>query len=323
MLPFPALIVGGFWLLDRRERRRRGERVAPLDPRQLWRGWRSLLWLVPLAVLLILPIRGVVEKTRDALRLVFDSDHSLADWGGDVFGYRPFPEFFALPDVPVVGAVAAAAVIALFAWLAWSLPRRVGVPLLGTLGLALIAAAFFAVVDGGQYFYFKVLSFSGPLIVTAAVVALGRLPWRTAAAGAIAVLAVTAALGAREELEGAFDQLPRDTLEVREWSEELPEGASVRVDTPDQIWRAYMLSDRPVGSSSPVKSFPHPPFSLGGDYALTDTTQPPPPDAASDEPLFENGALRMWKITSRLNGRHLPDTSSRRLVKFSFDRSLE
>jgi hypothetical protein len=323
MLPFPLLVVGGFWLLDRRERRLRGERVERLDPRRLWRGWRSALWVVPLVILLLLPIRGVVEKTRDALELLVDPSQSLDDWGGDLFGHPPFAEFFALPDVTVVGAVAAAAVIALAAWHAWSLPRPVGVPLLVTLGGALLAAGWFAVVDSGQYFYFKILSFSGALIVTAAVVALTRLPWRPAAIGGIALLAVTAPLGAREELADAFDQLPRQTVEVREWSKQLPEGASVRVDTPDQIWRVYMLSDRPVGSTAPVKAFPHPPFSLGGDYSLTDTKQPPPPDAASTEPLFENNALRLWKLKERFRGQRLPDTSSRKLERFSFDLSVE
>jgi hypothetical protein len=323
MLPFPVLIVGGFWLLDRRERRRRGEHVEPLDPRRLWRGWRSALWIVPLMVLLLLPIRGVVEKTRDALELLVDPAQSLDDWGGDLLGYPPFAEFFALPDVVVAGAVGAVAVLALAGWLAWRLPRRIGLPLLATLGAALLAAGWFAIVDSGHYFYFKILSFSAALIVTAAVVALARLPWRPAAAGGIALLAVTAALGAREELDGAFDQLPRQTVEIREWSKELPEGASVRIDTPDQIWRAYMLSDRPVGSTAPVRAFPHPPFSLGGDYSLTDTKQPPPPDAASDTPLFENNALRLWKLKERFRGQRLPDTSSRKLERFSFDVSVE
>jgi hypothetical protein len=48
-----------------------------------------------------------------------------------------------------------------------------------------------------------------------------------------------------------------------------------------------------------------------------------PPDAASEQPLFENNTLRLWKVTSRLDGRHLPDTSSRKLVPFVFDRSVE
>ena len=198
-----------------------------------------------------------------------------------------------------------------------------GLPLLVTLGAALLAAAWFALVDSGQYFYFKILSFSGALIVTAAVVGLGRLPWRPVAIGGIALLTVTAPLGAREELADAFDQLPRQTVEVREWSKQLPEGATVRVDTPDQIWRVYMLSDRPVGSTAPVKSFPHPPFSLGGDYSLTDVNQPPPVDAASAEPLFQNDVLRLWKLRERYRGQQLPDTSSRKLERFSFDLSVE
>jgi hypothetical protein len=324
LFTLPFSIVLGLWLLDRRERRAQGEPVERLDPRGLWRGWRSALWMVPLGLALLLPIRGVAQKTGDALQLLVDPSQSLEDWGGDIVGYPPFPEFFALPDVPVAGALGAAALIALAGLLFWRLPRRIGLPLAATLGTALAAAGWFALVGSGQYFYFKILSFSGALIVTAAVVAVSRLPWRPAAVAGIVLLAVTAPLGASEELDGAFDQLPRETLELREWSERLPEGASVRIDTPDQIWRAYMLSDRPLGSTKPVRSFPHPPFSLGGDYALRETSQSRPPDAATDEPLFANESLELWKLTGRLpDGTPLRDTSSRRLERFAFDRGLE
>jgi len=323
MLPFPLVIVGGFWLLDRRARRRRGEPVERLDPRRLWRGARSLLWMVPLGLVLLFPIRGVVQKTRDALELLVDPEQSLEEWGGDLLGYPPFPEFFALPDVTVVGALGAVAVLALAARLVWQLPRGVGVPLLAALGGALAAAGWFALVDNGHYFYFKILSIAGPLIVTAAVVALSRLPWRPVAVGAIALLSVTTALGTREELDGAYDQLTRQIVELREWSDELPEGASVRLDSHFQLWHSYMLSDRPVGSSRPIRSFPYPPFSFGGDYALIETTQRPPPDAATDEPLFANDALELWKITSRFKGKTYPDFSSRRLERFVFDKAVE
>jgi hypothetical protein len=324
MLPFPLLTVGGFWLLDRRERRSRGEPVEPLDPRRLWRGWRSALWMVPLALALVLPIRGVVQKTRDALDLLVDPSQSLDAWGGDLFGYPPFPEFFALPDVPVAGEIAAAAVVGLAGLALWRLPRPTGLPLAATLGAAVAAGLWFALPDNGQYFYFKILSISAALIVTAAVVGISRLPWRGAAVAGLLLLSVTAALGAREELDGAFDQLTRQTVELREWSKELPEGASVRIDTPDQLWRVYMLSDRPVGSTKPVRVFPHPPFSLGGDYALRERGQEPPPDAASDAPLFENEQLELWKITSVLpDGTRFEDRSSKRLERFAFDRSLE
>jgi hypothetical protein len=229
-----------------------------------------------------------------------------------------------MPDVPVAGWIGAVALIGIAGMAAWRLPRRVGLPLAATLAGALAAAGWFALVDSGHYFYFKILSFSGALIVTAAVVGISRLPWRQAVVAGILILSVTASLGAREELDGAFDQLTRSTVELREWSDRLPDGASIRVDTPDQIWRVYMLSDRPVGSSSPVKAFPHPPFSLGGDYALREVGQPPPPDAASARPLFENEQLELWETTGRLrDGTPLPDTSSRKLERFSFDKSVE
>jgi hypothetical protein len=323
MLPFPLVIVGGFWLLDRRERQRRGEPVEHLDPRRLWRGARSLLWMVPVGLLLLFPIRGVVQKTRDALELLVDPEQSLEEWGGDLLGYPPFPEFFALPDVTVLGALGAAVVLALAGWLIWQLPRRIGLPLLVALVGALAAAGWFAIVDDGHYFYFKILSFSAVLIVPAAVVALSRLPWRQVALPAVAVLAVTAALGTRDELAGAYDQLTREAIELREWSKQLPDGASVRLDSHFQLWHSYMLSDRPVGSSRPIRAFPYPPFSFGGDYALRETSQRPPPDRASDEPVFENDALHLWKITSRIKGHTYPDSSSRKLNRFVFDKGVE
>ena len=324
MLPFPVLIVAGFWLLDRRERRRRGERVERLDPRLLWRGWRSLVWMMPVGILLLFPLRGVVQKTRDALELIVDPEQSLEEWGGDLLGYPPFPEFFALPDVPVAGAIGAAVVIGLAGWLVWQLPRRIGLPIALTLGGALAAAGWFAVLDDGHYFYFKILSFSGALIVTAAVVALAKLPWRSITYGGVAVLAVTAALGAQDELSAAYDQLTRETLELREWSDRLPEDATIRLDSHFQLWHAYMLSDRPLGSSDPIRAFPHPPLSGGGDYSLIETTQRPAIDAVGDEPVFENGALQLWKITGTLpDGTKLPDLSSRRLERFVFDKGVE
>lgn len=324
MLPFPLLIVGGFWLIDRRERRRRGQPVESLDPRRLWRGARSLIWMIPVGILLLFPLRGVMQKTRDAVEILFDSDQSLREWGGDILGYPPFPEFFALPHVPVAGALGAAAVILLAGALAWRLPRRVGLPFVATLGAALAAAGGFAIVDDGHYFYYKILSFGGPLIVTAAVVAIARLPWRPVAVAGVAFLSVTAALGARDELANSYDQLTRDTIELREWSKQLPDDATIRLDSHFQLWHAYMLSDRRIGSSRPVRAFPHPPFSLGGDYSLIETTQEPAPDAVGDEPVFANDALELWKAKGELaDGTKVPDYSSRQMTRFVFDKGVE
>lgn len=323
MFPFPLVIVGGFWLLDRRERKRRGEPVEQLDPRRLWRGARSLIWMVPLGLVLLFPIRGVVQKTRDALELLVDPEQSLEEWGGDLLGYPPFPEFFAMPDLVVAGALGAVAVLALAASLLWRLPRRVGIPLLAALGSALLAAGWFAIVDDGHYFYFKILSFAGALIVTTAVVAISRLPWRPVAVAGIALLSVTVAFGAREQLRDAYPQLTHEMVELREWSKQLPEDATVRLDSHFQLWHSYMLSDRRVGSSRPIRSFPYPPFSYGADYALREVGQRRPPDAASDEPAFENSALELWKITSVIKGNRYPDTTSRKLERFVFDKGVE
>src|SRR5206468_7929673 len=58
--PIPAVPILVFGVLDRRRRKRAGERVWRV--RDLYRGPRSLLWMVPLALVLSVPVKGVVEK---------------------------------------------------------------------------------------------------------------------------------------------------------------------------------------------------------------------------------------------------------------------
>jgi len=310
MLPFPLVAVAGFWVAS----------GGSVDPRQLWRGWRSLLWLVPLGALLFLPLRGVVQKVRDGAEVLVGGEE-LQNWGGDLFVYPPFAEFFALPDMAIAGPLGAALVVGLAGWLLWRLPRRLGLPLLVVLGGALVTAGWFTTLDNGQYFYYKLLSFSGVLIVPAAAVALTRVPWRPLAALALAGLSAGAVYGAREEIRVSFDQLQRETIELREWSKQLPGGASVRIDTRDQLWRAYMLSDRPLGSPWPIETFPHVTRSFGGDYSLTEATQMPP-DAIGG-PVFENEDLRLWRLGKFPGKGKLPDTTSRRLEPIAADQGVE
>ena len=308
MAPFALVPVAGFWFAS-------GRRI---ELRRVWRGWRSLLWIVPLGLLLLIPIRGVVQKMRDASQVLLGGEE-LENWGGDLTSYPPFPEFFALPDLAVLGAAAAAVVLGLAGWLYLRLERRWGIPLLVTLVGAIATAGYFALLDNGQYFYFKLLSFAGPFVVAAAVVALARVPLRPLAALALAGLTTTAILGAREEIGETYDQLQPETIELREWSAKLPEGESVRLDTRDQLWRAYMLSDRPLGAIDPIENFPHVPFSFDADYALTESSQRRPRDAASTEPLFENADLRLW----RLRGNEYPDLTSRELLRIAADEGVE
>ena len=316
MLPFPIVAGGGAFLLARRDRRARGEQVPPLDPRLLWRGRRSLLWIVPLGLLLAVPIFGVIEKVGDAASALLDPGNSLIGWQGDLEHYPPVGEFFAIFPNRFSGAMVAVVVVLAFTGLLRA-PRLLGRPLALTLGLALAAAIYFRAVRYGQYFYFKVLSFAGPLLLVAAVahagtVALrGRTPaLRVGAFAAIVALTVSAVLSARSEIATSYDQLSPETIQLREWAASLPPDASIRLDTPRawQLWDAYMLSARPLGSRDPITNYPHVPVSEGADYALDRTLLPPPADSVGS-PVRRNGRYRLWRLRT-----DAPDRTSQRMV---------
>jgi hypothetical protein len=313
MLPFPLLAAAGFWLYDRRERRQRGEQVAPIDVRGLWHGKRSLLWMVPVALLLAIPIAGVVQKIANAVSIIWAPGDSLIGWQGDLLHYPAVAEFFAIPHALFWPAVAVIA----FGFLGLvQAPRALGRPLIAVLGAALVVAFYFHQVRYGQYFYFKVLSFTGPQLLTAAVVALGGIALGARALGArvagfacLIALCTSAVLSAREEIATAYDQLSPEALALRSWVKALPPGASIRLDTshPTQLWQAYMLSSHPLGSRDPITDYPHVPYSAGADYAL-DRPLLPPPAGAVGPPLVRNSDLRLWKLHTTA-----PDTTSRRM----------
>ena len=308
MLPFPLLAVAGFWLADRRRLPR---------PSELWRGRRSLAWMIPLALLLAVPIWGVAEKFADALVVLANPSERLAGWQGDLRHFPPMHEFFAIPAFSGSSA-AAFTVMALAAVCLWRLPRRVGIPIASVIVLALAWAVYFRNVRYGQYFYFKIMSFTAPQILVLAVVCLGMVRRRAIAATAAAALCLAALLAAREEIAISFDQLTPHTVELREWSDALPAGASIRLDTQPaaQLWQAYFLSDRPLGSPKPITDYPHVPYSTGGDYALDETLRPPPPDAMG-APVRRNSALRLWRLRPGVR-----DTTSRRQVQVITEVSL-
>jgi hypothetical protein len=316
MLPFPLLAGAGFWWLARRERRARGEPVAPIDPRALWRGKRSLVWIVPVVLLLAVPIVGVAEKVQVAVSLLINPGNSLIGWQGDLQHYPPAGEFLAIFPNGASGLMALAVVALGFAGL-WRAPRVLGRPLTAVLAAALAFAVYFRAVRYGQYFYFKVLSFAGPQLLTAAVVFLGsvavgarRVALRSAGLAAIAALCVSALLSARSEIATSYDQLSPETIELRDWAAALPPGASIRLDTPraSQLWQAYMLSSHPLGSRDPITNYPHVPVSAGARYAVDEPLLPPPADSAG-APMRRNSELRLWRLRSTA-----PDTTSRRMI---------
>ena len=304
MLPFPVLAIGGAWWMDKRAS---GTRVRD-DLRGLWHGRRSLVWMIPAGLLLAVPIFGVLEKIGEGVRLLGNLDTALVDWQGDLAFHPPVGEFLAVADVPgrtlLVIAVCATALAGL-----WRAERGLGLPLGITLLLAGLAAALFGVLDDGQYLYFKILAFAGPLILVAAVVWLGSLRPAFLAVGALALLSASALAGADDEIDQSFDQLTPQTLELRDWSRELPSGATIRLDTPPpaQLWEAYVLSDRRLGSRLPNDDYPAVARSASADYAIDWAGTPPPPDSVGG-PLRRNRRYLLW----RLDGSGGPDTTSRR-----------
>jgi hypothetical protein len=304
MLPFPILAGVGAWLMA-------GNRVRLQRPPR-----RSLLWIVPLTLLLIVPIIGVIEKIWEAATLLLNPGNSLIGWQGDLQHYPPVGEFFAIFPNSLSGYMVFAVIVLAFVGL-WRAPRELGRPLFATLAAALAFAIYFRSVKYGQYFYFKVLSFAGPLLLIAAVALLGA--WitaaRAAAARVVALAAIvglvaSALLSARSEIASDYDQLSPETIQLRDWAAALPAGASIRLDTPRpwQLWDAYMLSTHPLGSRDPITNYPHVPTSAGADFAIDRPLLPPPPDA-DGPPLQRNARYRLWRLKGGA-----ADTTSRQMV---------
>lgn len=299
MLPFPLLGALAAFVADH---------DGPLDPRRLWRGPVTLAWLLPLAAVAVLPLAAVARKLHEFVRLLLDLDQSLPDWRGDVREYAVFGEFFGLPRGATFAAVALLAGLALAAAYAlWRAPRGPRAALVAVLVPALVAAGLFRIVDAGEYIYFKILAFAGPLLIVAAVAGLARARRPIGVAGLVA-LCVFAFVNTRREVSLTFDQLTPEQVQLRDWSSKLPAGASVRLDTPPrtQIWDAYFLSDRPVGSRAPNLFYWHVPYSRGAEYVL-DRTLRPPPRGHVGAPLFHNARLRLWRLSAAAG----PDTTSR------------
>ncbi len=315
-LPLPLLAGGLMWWLDRRARRRGGEAVRPLGARAAWRSLRARGPLVQAAaavllLALLVPLRGVAEKLATGLRVLADPGYPLRQWGGDLRGYFPEPQFLAFGAVELWWIPAA--VIAGFC--AWQL-RRLPRPLAAGLGAVIVAgvlvAAEMRLRDYGWYFHFKVLAFAAPLVIALAVAGMARL--RAAGGVLVAVWLVAALAEARDVTTVTANQLPRTTLELRGWAAALPAGASVRLDMDPgaQLWAGYMLAARPVCSTRPLldTSYPHPPFSIEAGYVLT--FKRPRPAEATGPPLRENADYGLWRLRPGLPG---PDLCSRRMVQ--------
>src|SRR5439155_12195786 len=64
--------------------------------RKMYRGHKSLVWMLPLAAILFIPIAGVIEKAASAVTIVVDPGYDLSAWGGDLRGYFEEQQFFGI-----------------------------------------------------------------------------------------------------------------------------------------------------------------------------------------------------------------------------------
>jgi hypothetical protein len=306
MLPIPLLALAIFaWL----------EPVRLPSPRTIYRGRRSLLWLVPLALLLVVPTAAALDKIWDATVLLVDPGQSLRSWAGDILAFIPAHKFFSLPE-PTLWWLAVAAMVALAAWLLLQLPRSLAAGLGAVMVAFLAAGVWFRQRDFGQYFEFKTLAFSAPLLLTCATVALSR--FRRAGPVLLALFVISAGFAARLEVRATGSQLTKEFVELRDWAADLPQGASIRLDTfpPNQLWGSYMLSSHPLCSRVPLlgTDYPHVVYSRAADFILTDRDGREfyggdPPDARVP-PLQQNGEFTLYRAKADLPGE---DTCSERL----------
>ena len=302
-LPIPLLALAVFLWPERRR----------VSPRRLYRGRRSLLWMVPLGLVLVVPVGGVLEKAYTASQVVFDLSVPLTSWGGDLLGWFPEPWFFGLRSWALLGV--AAPFLLYGAWVALrDRPALLRRGLLAVLAFGAVFAVWFRLRDVGWYFHFKTLAFIAPLAVTLAFAGLSRVrPW----AGVLAaVLWIPAAVSAADqELGRTFDQLPRNVLALRQIDQALPPGRSIRldIDPSEQNWVAYMLHGQPLCSQHPLlhTSYPHVPTSRKADYILVKHDDPPPADATG-APVQRLDAFTLYREKPAVPG---PSACSQRMVQ--------
>jgi hypothetical protein len=311
-LPLPLLALGfAAW----RERKARGLPMPSLRAlaRRVVPRRRSLLWVVPLLLVLAVPLAGIMEKVVTAMGVVVDPRQTLRNWGGDLTDFFPLYQFFSIGWRPVgwvaLPVLLGFAVLALRgrpATIRWSLGA------IGLFGLA--AAVYFRSRDFGYYFHFKVLAYVAPLIVAAAAVGMARV--RILGPVLLVAFLISAGQAARTEIDETPYQLSAEAIELRDWAKTLPRDASVRLDVepPTQLWPAYMLSRQPLCSPFPLTNtqYPHVRKSLRADYVLVGKLRRHRPPEAVGPALFENKLYALYRLSPDIPGR---ENCSRRMVQ--------
>jgi len=289
--PIAIVPIAIFAWSERRQRIARGERA--LRMRDIYRGRRSLLWIMPLLVVLSVPVAGALTKAGGAAQVLLPG-HSLIAWGGDLRAFIPFHYFLSLP-YSALGNLLVLAVLYLAVRGLRGQPRALAWGLGGLLTLGLLMAAYLRQRPYGYYFHFKLLAFTGPLVLAIAVVGAARL--RRLGPAWIAVLLIATGFSTVAELRATGLQLPPATIQLREWARSLPKGASVRLDMypPLQLWGAYFLAARPLCSEVALlhTDYPHVPISRKADYIVATLDRGRPADAIG-APLRINTGYRLF-----------------------------
>lgn len=297
--PIPAVPMLVFLWSARRARVRAGEQVFRV--RNLYRGWRSLLWIIPVAALLAFPIAGAVDKAIAAAE-VLAPGHSLQSWGGDLTGFFAYMHFFSLPN-SALGYVLFAVVLASAAVALARSPRALAAGLGGLMALGLLLAVYLRHRQYGYYFEFKLLAFIGPVLMLMAAVGAGRL--RRWGVVLVAVFAVATAGSLVTELDNTGSQLPPATIALNRWAQTLPQNATVRLDMwpPQELWAAYMLDARPLCSRVPLlgTDYPHVAYSRKADYIIASIAYGRPRDAIGP-PLRVNIGYRLYRENPSVPG---------------------
>jgi hypothetical protein len=282
-----------------------------LSPRRLYRGRRSLLWIVPLTAILIVPIVGVIEKAHSAFNVVFNPGRSLQSWGGDVFDY--FPEAQFLGAHQWVQLVVVAPLLAWGAFVALrAAPRRIRLALIALFAFAVVFAIEFRLRKYGYYFHFKTLAFAAPVLLVTAAAGLARVRrgWI-----AVVVLLMFANNAGSNEIGTTFDELPRSTLALRAVNAGIPADSSIRIDIvpTEQNWIAFMLHAHPLCSRHPLlnTSYPHVRISRKADYILTAVNAARPADAVGP-PVRRLDAFTLYRQKPSVPG---PENCSRAMVQ--------
>ena len=300
-LPLPLLVLAVVLWPERRA----------LSPRRLYRGRRSLLWLVPVGLLLLVPIAGVIEKSTSAFNVVFNPARSLKSWGGDVFDYFPEAQFLGVHDWALLVVA-----VPLLAWGAYvalrAAPRRIRLALIALLAFAVVFAIEFRLRKYGYYFHFKTLAFAVPVLLVTAAAGFGRVRrgWIP-----VVVLLLLANNAGSSEIGTTFDELPRSTLQLRDINAGLPADRSIRIDVvpTEQNWIAYMLHAHPLCSQHPLlnTSYPHVRISRKADYIVAPRDAPVPADALTP-PVRQLDAFTLYRMKPSVPG---PANCSRAMVQ--------